>query len=511
MPPRAKSKPTEPDDAASGANGSSAGSGGLRLVIVESPAKARTIAGYLGDGYLVESSIGHIRDLPRNAADVPAAVKSQPWSRLGVDVDNGFEPLYIVTADKKAQVAKLKALLKDASELYLATDEDREGEAIAWHLLQTLKPRVPVRRMVFHEITPQAIRQAVDNPREIDDRLVDAQETRRILDRLYGYEVSPVLWKKVMPRLSAGRVQSVATKILVEREKARMAFRAAGYWDIEGVFTASSDETIPLPATLVSVGGARVATGRDFSSTGQLTTANVRQLDESAAGALVAGLTGAGFAVTSVEERPYRRSPVRAVHDQHAPAGGRAQAALLQPAHDADRAAAVRERLHHLYAYRLDLAVRDGDRRGPHPGPPAVRPRVRAGAAAQLHPQGEERAGGPRGDPPGGGLVPHAGPGRQPAQRRRVPALRADLAAHRRQPDGRRDRHERHRAACGDGRLRARTRAARPSSRPPARSSPSPVSFGPTSKAATTPTPNSKTASGACRPCTRATGSRPVS
>ncbi len=308
MPPRAK-KPTEPTDAADGANGSSAGAGGRRLVIVESPAKARTIAGYLGDGFLVESSIGHIRDLPRNAADVPAAVKSKPWSRLGVDVDNGFEPLYIVTADKKAQVAKLKALLKDASELYLATDEDREGEAIAWHLLQTLKPRVPVRRMVFHEITPQAIRQAVDNPREIDERLVDAQETRRILDRLYGYEVSPVLWKKVMPRLSAGRVQSVATKILVEREKARMAFRAAGYWDIDGVFIAASDDTIPLPATLVSVGGVRVATGRDFDSTGNLTAQNVRQLDESAATALVAGLTGAGFSVTSVEERPYRRSP----------------------------------------------------------------------------------------------------------------------------------------------------------------------------------------------------------
>ncbi|HEX4427891.1 MAG TPA: type I DNA topoisomerase [Frankiaceae bacterium] len=309
MPPRAKTKPSEPTDDANGASGSSAGPGGLRLVIVESPAKARTIAGYLGDGYLVESSIGHIRDLPRNAADVPAAVKSQPWSRLGVDVDNGFEPLYIVTADKKAQVAKLKALLKDATELYLATDEDREGEAIAWHLLQTLKPRVPVRRMVFHEITPQAIRQAVENPREIDERLVDAQETRRILDRLYGYEVSPVLWKKVMPKLSAGRVQSVATRILVEREKARMKFRAAGYWDIDGIFTATSDETIPLPATLVSVAGARVATGRDFDSTGNLTNAAARQLDETGARALVEGLTDAGFAVTGVEERPYRRSP----------------------------------------------------------------------------------------------------------------------------------------------------------------------------------------------------------
>ena len=286
-----------------------AAAAGVRLVIVESPAKARTIAGYLGDGYLVESSIGHIRDLPRNAADVPASVKGQSWARLGVDVDNGFEPLYIVTADKKAQVAKLKALLKDATELYLATDEDREGEAIAWHLLQTLKPRVPVHRMVFHEITPAAIRAAVDNPREIDDRLVNAQETRRILDRLYGYEVSPVLWKKVMPKLSAGRVQSVATRILVERERARMKFRAAGYWDVEGLFTAPSDESIPMPATLVAIGGAKVATGRDFDSVGQLTTAGARQLDETTARALVEGLTGAGFAVTSVEERPYRRSP----------------------------------------------------------------------------------------------------------------------------------------------------------------------------------------------------------
>ncbi len=303
MPPRAKATPTTPT------RGADTAAPGLRLVIVESPAKARTIAGYLGDGYLVESSIGHIRDLPRNAADVPAAAKGKPWARLGVDVDNGFEPLYIVTADKKAQVAKLKALLKDATELFLATDEDREGEAIAWHLLQTLKPRVPVRRMVFHEITPQAIRAAVENPREIDDRLVDAQETRRILDRLYGYEVSPVLWKKVMPKLSAGRVQSVATRILVEREKARMAFRAAGYWDVDGLFVAASDEDIPLPATLVTIGDSRVATGRDFDSVGTLTTAGARQLDEATARALVEGLREASFAVTSVEERPYRRSP----------------------------------------------------------------------------------------------------------------------------------------------------------------------------------------------------------
>src|SRR5579875_1606826 len=194
------------------------------LVIVESPAKAKTIAGFLGGDFMVESSIGHIRDLPRNAADVPAAYKSEPWSRLGVDTENDFKPLYVVAPEKKAQVSKLRSLLKDASELYLATDEDREGESIAWHLLEVLNPRIPVRRMVFHEITPTAIQRAVNEWRDLDRRLVDAQETRRILDRLYGYEVSPVLWKKIEPGLSAGRVQSVATRLLVERERARMRF-----------------------------------------------------------------------------------------------------------------------------------------------------------------------------------------------------------------------------------------------------------------------------------------------
>ena len=209
---------------------------GNKLVIVESPAKAKTIGGYLGAGYTVEASIGHIRDLPRNAADVPAAYKGQPWARLGVNTDSDFEPLYVISPDRKQQVSKLKALVKDADEVYLATDEDREGEAIAWHLAQTLKPTVPVRRMVFHEITPAAIARAVAEPRDIDAHLVDAQETRRILDRLYGYEVSPVLWKKVLPKLSAGRVQSVATRIVVERERQRMAFHTASYWDIEGTF-----------------------------------------------------------------------------------------------------------------------------------------------------------------------------------------------------------------------------------------------------------------------------------
>ncbi|CAN5705527.1 type I DNA topoisomerase [soil metagenome] len=282
------------------------------LVIVESPAKARTIAGYLGDDYTVESSIGHIRDLPRNAADVPAAYKAEPWARLGVDTENDFKPLYVVSPEKRDQVRNLKALLKDASELYLATDEDREGEAIAWHLLEVLSPRVPVRRMVFHEITPEAIRRAIDEPRDLDRRLVDAQEARRILDRLYGYEVSPVLWKKVMPRLSAGRVQSVATRIVVERERARMAFRSATYWDLNGTFAqreATGADRTPFGATLVALGGTRLVTGKDFGDTGTISRDDVVHLDEAAATALVGELDGADFAVRSVERKPYTRKP----------------------------------------------------------------------------------------------------------------------------------------------------------------------------------------------------------
>src|SRR6478672_7942659 len=212
--------------------GSDVPSSTRRLVIVESPAKAKKISGFLGPDYVVEASYGHVRDLPRNAADVPAKHKGEAWARLGVDVDNDFAALYVVTPDRTKQVTRLKGLLKDSDELLLATDEDREGEAIAWHLVETLKPKVPIRRMVFHEITRSAIQQAVDNPREIDQSLVDAQEARRVLDRLYGYEVSPVLWKKVRTRLSAGRVQSVATRIVVQRERERMAFRSAQYWDI---------------------------------------------------------------------------------------------------------------------------------------------------------------------------------------------------------------------------------------------------------------------------------------
>ena len=285
-----------------------------RLVIVESPTKARKLAGYLGANYIVESSRGHIRDLPRAAADVPAKYKSQPWARLGVNVDEDFEPLYIISPDKKSTVSELKGLLKDVDELYLATDGDREGEAIAWHLLETLKPRIPIKRMVFHEITEQAILEAAENPRDLDIDLVDAQETRRILDRLYGYEVSPVLWKKVAPKLSAGRVQSVATRIIVQRERDRMAFRSAAYWDVAAELDASVSDPKAQPPTfnarLTAVDGLRVATGRDFDSLGTLRKPDeVVVLDESSAGSLATGLRGSQLTVGSVEEKPYTRRP----------------------------------------------------------------------------------------------------------------------------------------------------------------------------------------------------------
>ncbi|MER7565475.1 type I DNA topoisomerase [Streptomyces sp. NPDC097941] len=286
--------------------------GGRRLVIVESPAKAKTIKGYLGPGYVVEASVGHIRDLPSGAAEVPEKYTGEV-RRLGVDVEHDFEPIYVVNADKRAQVKKLKDLLKDSDELFLATDEDREGEAIAWHLQEVLKPKVPVKRMVFHEITKAAIQAAVANPRELNQKLVDAQETRRILDRLYGYEVSPVLWKKVMPRLSAGRVQSVATRLVVERERERIAFRSAEYWDLTGTFATGragdSSDPSSLVARLQTVDGRRVAQGRDFDSLGQLKSANTLHLDEANARALAAALEQTRFAVRSVESKPYRRSP----------------------------------------------------------------------------------------------------------------------------------------------------------------------------------------------------------
>jgi len=280
------------------------GSAVRTLVIVESPAKAKTIAGYLGKDYMVESSIGHVRDLPHSAAEVPAAQKQEPWARLGVDVDHDFEPLYVVDPKKKSVVSDLRSKLAKADQLLLATDEDREGEAIAWHLVELLKPKVPVRRMVFHEITKPAIERALTETRDIDERLVDAQETRRILDRLYGYEVSPVLWRKVMKGLSAGRVQSVATRLVVERERERIEFRAAEYWDIVATLDPGSFE-----ARLVAVDGRKVAQGRDFARNGELTTADAVQLDEDTARSLATALEGVELTVRSVERKPYTRRP----------------------------------------------------------------------------------------------------------------------------------------------------------------------------------------------------------
>ena len=276
--------------------------GKRRLVIVESPAKARTIAGYLGPGFVVESSIGHIRDLPERASEIPKEKRAR-YGTLGVAIDEGFEPYYVVDPDKKRVVAELKRKLKEADELLLATDEDREGEAIAWHLVQELRPKVPVRRMVFHEITRSAIERALEETRDVDERLVDSQETRRILDRLYGYEVSPVLWKKVMPRLSAGRVQSVATRLVVEREQERVRFVSASYWDLEASFDPGS-----FKARLVQLDGRRVAQGRDFGPDGALRADAVR-LDEADVGGLSAALTGAEFVVRTVDEKPYSRRP----------------------------------------------------------------------------------------------------------------------------------------------------------------------------------------------------------
>ena len=288
------------------------GTKSTKLVIVESPTKARKIGGYLGDGYTVMASVGHIRDLAQ-PSQVPAASKAK-FGKFGVDVDDGFKPYYIVDGDKKKTVADLKAALKGADELYLATDEDREGEAIAWHLVQTLKPKVPVKRMVFHEITPEAIKASLTKTRDVDDHMVDAQETRRVLDRLYGYELSPVLWRKVGPGLSAGRVQSVATRLIVERERERMAFVRAPYWDVTALLkTDGSPDDEAFEARMVSLGGKRLAVSKDFGADGKLTPAgfkdNVCLLDEPRAGAVAAALRDAAFTVMSMDTKPYRRRP----------------------------------------------------------------------------------------------------------------------------------------------------------------------------------------------------------
>ncbi len=280
---------------------------GRKLVIVESPAKARTIAGYLGPDWDVEASVGHIRDIP-TPSEMPAEIKKGPFGKFGVNIDDDFDPYYVVDADKKKKVRELKSLLKDADELYLATDEDREGEAIAWHLYETLQPKIPVKRMVFHEITREAIQRAANQTRDINAALVDAQETRRILDRLYGYEVSPVLWRKVAPKLSAGRVQSVATRMVVERERERMAFVRASYWDVEADVTPGADADL-FTARLTGVDGKRVATGRDFADDGTLKGDRSVQLDEQRATGIAEALRRVRVTVAEVSEKPYTRRP----------------------------------------------------------------------------------------------------------------------------------------------------------------------------------------------------------
>ena len=278
----------------------------IKLVIVESPAKARKIGSYLGDGYVVEASVGHIRDLPQRAADIPKEYKKIAWAKEGVNIEEDFAPLYVINPDKKAKVAELKALMKNAEELILATDEDREGEAIAWHLVEVLEPKIPIKRMVFNEITKEAIQSAVENTRDLDYDLIDAQETRRVLDRLFGYRLSPVLWKKVMPRISAGRVQSVATRLIVEKERERMAFISSAWWDL----TAKCE--LGFNARLLSVDGKRVAATADFGADGAVkekSLANILLLDESAANSLVNALKAAPLVVKSMEESPRTERP----------------------------------------------------------------------------------------------------------------------------------------------------------------------------------------------------------
>ncbi len=371
------------------------------LVIVESRAKAKTIEGFLGrDGYVVMASIGHIRDLPHGAREVPKSVTKPEVRRLGIDVDDHFAPIYVVPADKKHVVAELKAALKDASELYLATDEDREGEAISWHLLEVLKPNVPVKRMVFHEITSEAIAAAIDNWRDLDMKLVEAQEGRRVLDRLVGYEVSNVAFRRIGPGTSAGRVQSVATRLVVDRERARMAFRTATYWDLEGIFQASDTD---FPASLATLDGKRLASGRDFdANTGALSAgADVTLLVEEDAVALACPARRSAVHSRIGRSAHRDRATASTVHHVDAPTGGGAQARLQRGAHHARGARPLRARPHHLHANGLDVTRTSGDRRRAWADPPHVWRRLPARSTSYVSQQGEERARGARSDPSG--------------------------------------------------------------------------------------------------------------
>jgi DNA topoisomerase-1 len=368
------------------------------LVIVESPAKAKTIAGYLnrqgGRTFDVEASVGHVRDLASKASELPESLRKEPWAKYAVDTEADFTPYYVVHANKKQTIAELKRKLKNADELLLATDEDREGEAIAWHLLEVLKPKVPVRRMVFHEITEHAITDALDQTRELNMKLVDAQETRRIVDRLYGYPVSEVLWKKIgRDARSAGRVQSVAVRLVVDRERERIAFVSSSYWDVEATFDPGA-----FSARLVAIDGKRLASGKDFDDRGQLTAKDSVVLDDRSGLHRPIGGREAGQALT-----------LRSLHDLDPAAGGVAPIPMERPTHDARGPGALRARLHHLYAYRLDVAVRAGGVRRAIAGRAALWPGPCGRRAAPVRPQGQERAGGSRGHPPCWRCVSHAG------------------------------------------------------------------------------------------------------
>ena len=438
-------------------NAGAANGAGHKLVIVESPAKAKTIAGYLGRDYVVESSIGHIRDLPQSAADVPAKIKGEPWARLGVDVDNDFTPYYVVSRDKKSHMTKLKGLLKDASELYLATDEDREGEAIAWHLLDELKPKVPVRRMVFHEITPQAISAAVENPRDIDMDLVEAQEARRILDRLYGYEVSPVLWKKVMSGLSAGRVQSVATRLVVDRERERMAFRTASYWDLEGTFDAGekhAERMFPAKLHASTRSGSPAAATSPRSGRAEARCATSCTSTAPAPRRWPTGCSDTTFEIRSVESKPYRRQPYAPFRTTTLQ-----QEASRKLGYGASRTMSIAQR---LYENGFITYMRTDSTTLSDTAVDAAREQARELYGAEYVPdQPRTYASKVKNAQEAHEAIRPAGENfRTPAQtglhRRRVPALRADLDAHRRLADEGRRGPQRHHPA-----RRARPRPAR--------------------------------------------------
>ena len=333
------------------------------LVIVESPAKARTLARLLGDEYRVEASVGHVRDLPENASEVPAEIKDKPWGSMGVDVDNGFRPYYVIARDKAGRIRDLRAAVKDAPEVLLATDPDREGESISWHLREVLKPKVPVRRIEFHEITEEAVRTAIDEARDIDLKLVDAQESRRIVDRLYGYMVSPVLWKKVQTGLSAGRVQSVAVRLIVEREEERGAFRKSAYWDLEARLSSAGT----LVHGHAAAGRSRAARDRQGlrpghgQAEGHERAAARRGSRRRAARRLTERLP---WSVTLGRGTAGHAAPVRAVHDLHAAAGGQPEAGVLGRPHDERRPAPLPGRHHLVPPHRLDLAERARAGRG---------------------------------------------------------------------------------------------------------------------------------------------------